>query len=239
MSFTAALTDPVAETPAGLRLGHRFDVYRNNVAGALINALGVRFPRTRAMMGEADFAAGAVAYMRRALPASPVLIHYGADFPDFLAGGTVILDKPWLADLARLENAWWLAYHAAEAKALSPADFAAIAASDFDGLVIRFHPSFSVVRSAFPVAALWQGETDISPRGQHVLVVRPDADVEVRVIAADTAAFLCLLHAGEPLGRVVETVLADDPDFNLVIQLQALISLRLAIALNLNSENRA
>ena len=86
---------------------------------ALIGAIEARYPVTRRLVGDEFFRAMARAYVAEEKPRSPVLIHYGADFPDFVARFEPAREIAYLADVARLENAWVEAYHAAEAAPLA------------------------------------------------------------------------------------------------------------------------
>ena len=90
----------------------RFNVYRGNVAGALGEALAVRYPVVRRLVGAEFFQAMAREYGLANPPHSPVLIHYGADFADFIAGFEPAKSVPYLSDVARLDSAHWEAYHA-------------------------------------------------------------------------------------------------------------------------------
>ena len=65
-------------TPADL------PVYRNNVAVGLIGALEARYPVSRRIAGDELFRAMARAFVRAHKPRSPVMIAYGAEFPEFM-----------------------------------------------------------------------------------------------------------------------------------------------------------
>ena len=90
-AFAAALGEPSAPPPATTlgRLGapdaRRFAVYRNNVAVGLIGALEARYPISRRIAGDDLFRGMARAFVRRHKPRSPVMIAYGAEFPEFAA----------------------------------------------------------------------------------------------------------------------------------------------------------
>jgi Putative DNA-binding domain len=90
-AFATALGEPSASPPAMThgRMGapdtRRFAVYRNNVAVGLIGSLEARFPVSRRIAGDALFRAMARAFVRANNPRSPVMIAYGAEFPDFAA----------------------------------------------------------------------------------------------------------------------------------------------------------
>ena len=119
--FAKALSDPSAATPPMTRGrmdapdARRFAVYRNNVAVGLIGALEARYPVSRRIAGEERFRAMARAFVRARKPRSPVMIAYGAEFPEFLTGCDGV--ERCLPDVARLENAWVEAYHSEDATA--------------------------------------------------------------------------------------------------------------------------
>jgi hypothetical protein len=91
-AFAAALGEPSAPPPATThgRMGapdaRRFAVYRNNVAVGLIGALEARYPVSRRIAGDDLFRAMARAFVRAYRPRSPVMIAYGEEFPEFVAG---------------------------------------------------------------------------------------------------------------------------------------------------------
>lgn len=89
--------------------------YRNNVAVSLGQALGRRFPVIQRLVGDEFFAALARAYLAADPPRSPVLMEWGAGFADFLAGFRPLAGWPFMADVARIEWARGLAFHAADA----------------------------------------------------------------------------------------------------------------------------
>ena len=124
--FTPALLDPERAPPAivsgpnGKSAGKRYNVYRNNVTVSLINALAATFPATQRITGVDFFRAMARFHIRATPPTSPLLFDYGHGFPDFIERYEYARAMPWLADVARIERAWLDAYHAADAKPLTP-----------------------------------------------------------------------------------------------------------------------
>ena len=59
--------------------------------------------------------------------------------------------------------------------------------------------------------------------GEDALVSRPHLDVEVRALPPGGAAFLLALAKGLPLGEAAEAALADDPGFDLAVNIAGLI----------------
>jgi len=214
----------------------RFAVYRNNVMVGLIDALAARFPAAQRIVGEEFFRASARVFARANPPRSPVMMIYGDEFPDFLEAFEPAAEIPYLADVARIEAARTRAYHAADAMPLKASDLAGVEAANLAELRFELHPSLEIVASAFPVATIWAvnaGEAPLAPikdwRGEDALIIRPALDVEVRRLPTGAAAFLQSLKAGAPLGEAAGIALDRSPEFDLAINLAALVSAGLAI----------
>ena len=204
----------------------RFGVYRNNVAVALINALGVRFPVTMKLMGTQAFAEKAGSYALANLPASPVLIDYGSAFADKL-------DAP-LSDVARLENLWWGAYHAAEAEGLAADALSRKSPEEMAEMRFTLHPSFGLMSSPVNAGTVWQSARDGKPAAfewtaQHLLVARPDAEVEVKLLPLASHDFIAALAVGKTLAEAYEQSAATHPGFDLAGELAALLNHRIFI----------
>ncbi len=235
-SFARALVDPSRPAPAatqrrdGRPVERRFAVYRNNVAVALIGALEARYPVVRRLVGDDFFRGMAGAYVAAEKPRSPALIHYGDGFPDFVARFPPAASVAYLADVARLENAWIEAYHAAEASALGLEALAAIAPDALEALRFRPHPAARLVSFAHPAASIWAAsQGDGEPRAPEVwsaeeaLVARPDADVVVRVLPPGGFAFAAVLFSGASLGAAAALAAAEgfDPGAHLIGLIEA------------------
>ena len=203
----------------------RFGIYRNNVTAALRNSLRVRYPLTARGLGERAFQEATDRFAVRHRPQSAVLIDYGAEFPEHV-------DPPHFADVARVESAWWRAYHAADAVPLTPAAIAGLSPDVLLEGTLRLHPSLQLLALATAGATNWQalhdgGAADPSAAQQWVMVVRPEAEVEVRVIAHDSHAFLSALAARGTIAAATEAVSTGHPNFVLQEQFAALLSGRI------------
>lgn len=211
-AFRDALTDPARPVPAGLiapggrPAGNRFDVYRNNVAVSLTEALAADFPAVRALVGEEFFAAMAGVFLRAHPPRSPVLAQYGGDLPGFLEGFAPAASLPYLPDIARLELALRAAYHAADAMPVPPEALARIAPGALPGLRLAFVPALRLLRSDWPVRSIWRAATDPAAprpvmRPEAVVIARPVFDPVTETVSPDAAAILDGLIGGAPLGE--------------------------------------
>ncbi len=228
-SFDRAIGDFSAPLPHP-----RFSVYRNNVRAAMINALRVRYPVIEQLTGMEFFAAMAGEFSATNRPASAVLIGYGAEFADFIAGYPPASPLPYLADVARLESSWWRAYHAADAAPLAAADFAAVAPEAWADSRFIFHPSLSLLSSEFAAGSIWEAHHGGPPMAnietgvpEFILVARPFADVVLRRITPEAHDFIGRLMAGDTLGEVAEAM----QHFDLASHLTALTGLNIITGL--------
>ncbi|MFT3988131.1 putative DNA-binding domain-containing protein [Aestuariivirga sp.] len=168
----------------------RFPIYLNNVAAGLLTALRVRFPATEALLGQQEFARAATAYVRETKPLSAVLISYGESFADAIA-------DPAIRDVALLENFWWRAYHAADVAPLPATSFAALDVEALETSRLVFHPSVSLFSSPFAAGTMWGTRERGTPHHlQHVLVSRPEAEVNVTLLDEPVFQFLARLMEG-------------------------------------------
>ncbi|ACB95071.1 DNA-binding domain-containing protein [Beijerinckia indica] len=235
--FTRALLDPLKPAPAGLvgpdglPSARRFAVYRNNVVLGLIEILKAAYPVVQRLVGEEFFTAMARLYVMAELPASPIMLDYGAGFPDFIGRFEPAAVLPYLPDVARLERAWVEAYHAAEASPLPSSALSQVPLRDVPALRLTLHPSVRIVRSAFPIVGIWQANIgrdgieyiDLGDGGDDVLVTRPEAEVEVRRLPAGAAAFIEALQAGSPIVDGMKEGLFVSPRFDLAGTLRGMI----------------
>jgi hypothetical protein len=250
-AFAAALLDPERPVPDGVTShttavpARRFAVYRNNVVVGLIGALATRFPAVQRLVGEEFFAAMARVFVTAQPPRSPLLVRYGDNFPDFIAGFVPAAEIPYLADVARIEAARTRAYHAADATPLDAAAFEAIAGEALGGTRFVLHPSVEVVRSAHPAVTIWamnSGQIEPGPiedwRAEDALIARPGLDVEVRALPAGGAAFLIALRDGAALADAVEAAMQENADFDLPANLAGIIRSGLVVGWSSGKETR-
>ncbi len=233
-AFAAALLDPARPAPAGLTdpagrpAGARFDVYRNNVAASLTAALETGFPVLRRLLGAEFFAAMAGVFLRAHPPRGRLLMTYGTAMPGFLEAFPPVAHLPYLPDVAQLELARRQAYHAADAAPLDAGALAALPPDRLTAARLRLAPALRLVRSDWPVAAIWHANTTpgAPPPGtgaQDALVTRPGYDPEVAALGPGEGAFVAALMAGAHLGAAHEAGAAT-PGFDLTQALGRLLA---------------
>lgn len=234
-TFRTALLDATAPRPEGLSdgagapAGRRFDVYRNNVAVSLTEALETAFPVVAKLVGAANFKLLAGAFLRQHPPRSPVMMFYGSDMPAFLAAFGPTAGIGYLPDVARLELALRESYHAADAAPVAPAEIGALAPEDLMARRVTLAPSFRLIRSRWPVHAIWRFNTeDGAPKpamaAEDVAVFRPEYDPVPVLLPPGGGAFLEALQSGASFGGAVEAAAEATPDTDLTAILALLMS---------------
>lgn len=221
-SFIASVLDPQADVPQGVQnpdgtaATKRFDVYRNNVAVGLSDALETAFPVVRKLVGDAFFRAMAGVYLRKHPPTSPLMMFYGDAMPGFLRRFAPAKTLPYLPDIAAMELAMRHAYHAADATPIDAQALAALAPDTLMGVRLVLAPATQVATSDYPIHAIYRANVvpdapKLVMRPEAVLITRPGYDPAFHLI--DSAAATCIraLAQGQTLGHAVSTA-GDDLD---------------------------
>ena len=229
-ALASALTGREGDGP---RTSTRLDIYRNNIASALVRSLEGLYPALVRLMGSDFFARVARDYARAHPPAHGRLLEYGFNLPEFVAGYEAAARYPWFADVGRLELAWHRAYISAEATALRAHDLKGVPPARMADLELVPHPSCQRLASRYPVSRIWrialedelpEGPVEVQGGAEWLLVVRPGAEVEVRTLEESGFTFVGALAAGRPLGAAYESACAVDPAFDLQAHLAGLLA---------------
>lgn len=215
-AFKAAILDPAAAVPTGIvnpdgaAASKRFDVYRNNVAVSLSNALEAAFPVIRKLVGDEFFRAMAGVYLRKHPPKTPLMMFYGDAMPQFLGRFEPTKKFGYLPAIARIELAMRHAYHAAD---VTPADANALTAVAPDALMsikLKIAPATQTVTSDFPIHAIYLANTQAGApkpvmQPEAVVITRTGFDPQIHLINAAAAACIEALKKGQSLGQATAT----------------------------------
>jgi hypothetical protein len=230
----SAILDPDVARPAGLvdgqgRLaGRRFDVYRNNVAVSLSEALEAAFPVIAKLVGVNNFKALAGAFLRAHPPGSPLMMFYGAAMPEFLSTFVPTTSIGYLPDVALLEIALRESYHAADITPLNPLALQELSTDALMASGITFAPAVRLVRSTWPLHAIWRFNTeDGAPKpsmaAEDIIVLRQELDPAPHLLPTGGGAFVAALISGESVGMAFDCAVAETDKFDLAETLALLL----------------
>lgn len=202
----------------------RLAVYADGYPARLEEALAEQFPSLVHLVGASRFHALVQRYITRAELTSYSLNDAGADLSRVLCDDPLAAELPFLPDLAALEWRVVCAFHAAELPAPDLTPLAGWQPDDWAAALVRLQPAVAVVRSDWPLRALWEArdtplaEIDIDLRApDHVLVRRDGHAVVCESIDAGEAGALALLAAGRALGDVAAELLRAGHDGDAVL----------------------
>lgn len=213
--FATALLSTEMPQPAGLSDGQggpaakRFNVYRNNVAVSLSDALEASFPVVRKLVGADFFRAMAGVALRQNPPQSPLMAEFGAEFPAFLETFPPVATLPYLADVASIENAMRRSYHAADATAFDAADLQSMTPDQFAQTCFTLTPATQILRSGFAAGSIWHANQPNGPpqteqQPQDVIIARPEFDPWVHILPQGAFEVLSPLDGTTPLAEALE-----------------------------------
>jgi hypothetical protein len=210
----AALQGWLRQAPAAA--AHGLDAYRGNAGAIAERALTGAYPTLAALVGEETFAALARDCWQRHAPERGDLGEWGAALPDFIAASVALASEPYLADSARLD---WLVHRASRASDApqEPPALEALADGAADNLRLLLRPGCALLRSGWPVAAIWQahqrdGEDRFAEvraafaagRGDNAFVWRDGYAVRVDALDDASAAFTRSTHLGASLADALD-----------------------------------
>jgi hypothetical protein len=209
-----------AIAPGRFAPAQHLQVYRNNVAISLTEALAAVYPVVARLVGEEFFGHAAGRFIERYPPASGNLHDFGAEFAEFLAGFSPAAALVYLPDVARLEWTRHRSFHAADHAPLELARLAHVPADRYESLCFVLHPSARLIASPYPIDRIWQanqpdqsGEEaiDLATGPARLLVIRRHLDVTVEALTLAEFAFLSALAECAPLDAACARALAADP----------------------------
>lgn len=214
----------------------RLRVHRHHVRDSLTAALAATFPTVQAVVGEGFFRGLARAFVAEAPPQGPVLSEYGAGFPSFVGGWLPAQGLPYLGDVARLDWALNLAFHAPAGPRLAAADLAGVPPDDLPGVRLVAAPGTALVTSRWPLDRIWRVSQPGAPveaavdleggGGVTLLIMRRPDDAGFAALSAGERTMVVGLLAGITIGEAAEAGSRDEAGFDIATAFARLLALQ-------------
>lgn len=209
------------------------EVYRNNYRGNLHDALAGAYPVIKQLVGDDFFRMLALKFIAQHPSKSANLHHYGTELADFVAHFEAAKELVYLSDIAALEWACHIAYFVKDEAMLDLNRLAQIPPEQHPNLIFLLHPATRIVRSPYPINAIWQAhqsgaDSDFHidlDSGQCIALVSRKADVvQVIELSEAEAEWLQLMQTGNTLGTSTMATLDHYPGFDLQTTLLKLVA---------------
>lgn len=166
-------------------------VHANTISHARLVALEDTFPRTREHIGHDRFNAHSRLFIQQPGVTAAALAQIGAEFRAYLIEAG---EGAGVADLARFEWCWLIAYHAADTAPLALDAVVRLPPEALLDYKLARHPAACAGRFAPLVHGLIGGEVPGLAEADAILIARPDADV---LVSPASALMADLLMAAE------------------------------------------
>ncbi|MDP3240527.1 MAG: DNA-binding domain-containing protein [Reyranella sp.] len=217
----------------------RLRIHRHHMRQSLMGALASTFPTVQAIVGEAFFRTLAEGFVLRELPGQPVLAEYGVGFSAFVSGYGPAAALPYLADMAQLDWALNLAFHAPLEGRLTASDLAHLSAERLFDLRPALAAGATLLRSPYPIDRIWHvsqpgatvGTVSLEEGPASVLVLRRPDDAAFASLDAAEASFVAALAGGASLGEASEAAVSVEAAFDPSSTLARLLALGVFAAL--------
>jgi hypothetical protein len=221
----------------------RLNIYRNNLRENFLKVLELEFPVVQRLVGADYFRQTARQFLQQSPSRSGDLFHCGRAFPHYLRHQFADSDYAYLPDVAALEWSYQEAMIAADdPQVFDLAALARLEQDSYDRLRLQAHPALRLVRSPYPIVAIWAANQpdapgdatiDIGRGGDNGLVTRALRSTQIAAIGAGAATFLGAVLEQQPLGVALEAALAADPAFDVESALGPWIQARVFVSWSL------
>jgi hypothetical protein len=229
-------------TPSSLFTdAQRLQVYRNNFAISLREALVGVYPVLQKLVGEAFFQQVAREYVQRYPSRTGNLHDFGDAFADFLNTFPSLEDLPYLPDVARLEWAHHQVFHAVEDNVLNLESLAALTEEQMAGLRFQLSSNGVYLASDYPILRIWQTNQDghegadvsLDEGGVQCVVLRHGEQIEFHPLDAGVYALIGGLAQDKLFSQACEEALAADANCDIAAALQFLVGQKLVSGFSL------
>jgi hypothetical protein len=186
---------------ARLPASARMEIYADMYFARIRDVLADEYPKTAGALGPAAFHHLVTDYLDVCRPSHPSLREVGARLPGFVAAHAATAERPWLAELARLERARFELFDGPDAEPLTVEALRARPPERFAALPLRLVPSHELIATRFDVVSLWRADDPAAaapdPNPTTLIVWRRNSDVFHRAVDVEEGDWLRSLEGGD------------------------------------------
>ena len=180
----------------------------------LIDFLRHDYAQLRIYLGDVEFGRLARTHVAAHFSRQPNARWYSNGLASFIAHSSHWNSRPELAEFARLEHAFHMAFDAADVIPFTLAELDASNAEKFSALTFKQHPSVSILEFTTGACSIWSALKcdEVPPRAQRlsepqsVLVWRQGGNSRFRILGSEEATALAALHEGLSFARLCEVI---------------------------------
>jgi hypothetical protein len=193
------------------------DVYNGGYLSRLVEVMQIDFGGVQQVLGDDAFRQLVAKFLRAHPSRHANLNQLGAPFPAFVARQRALPQRPFLAELARLERTLCEAFDAPEFTPIGADALSAVPQQHWGRVRFLPNPSVRMLALRFPVDPFYQAWKDGKPMavpaaaGNTLLVYRRDDRVWRERLQPGAAAVLQRLLAGRPLGEALAAAPSGEP----------------------------
>jgi len=205
----------------GLTGARRLQIYHNNFYISLTDALVAVYPVISRLVGDEFFRYMARAYIQAHPSVSGNLHDFGDQFALFINGFAPASELVYLSDVAKLEWAYHVVFHAAECAYFDVAKLHQISEQQYEQLTFSLNPASRLLTSDYPILTIWQANQadnfddsgiDLNTGGSKILVIRRNRQVEFESLSNGEYVFLEALAQGINFSTACKLSIQADPE---------------------------
>jgi len=237
--FPKYLNDAIL--PNGLDAQRRINIYKNNLFISLAAALCAVYPVINKLVGDAFFSYAAKEYIKQHPSKSGDLHSFGEYFSEFLGRFSPTEKFVYLPDIAKLEWAYHLAFHAGNENGLDLDALTKLTLLQLSNIRFRINTSAALIESEYPILKIWQanqesytgGNINLDEGGVKLIVNRNEFDIEFTALKDGEYAFLQSLMSDQSFTHACDCAVQIEPTINLSECLHRLISSNIIVEFSL------
>ena len=213
----------------------RLDIYRNNVFSNFDEALALTYKIIKKIVGEDYFSYLTKEYNKKYYSNSGNLEDYGKYFPDMIESFLPNHKLVYLADIAKLEWFYNLAYFSKEAEDIDVQKLQSLNEDEFMKLFFELHSSCFLIKSKYPIYSIRQmNQADQNKKvkfkendSQFIIIEKSQLRVNLHQLTNIEYEFLELIQKSKNIYEIYEILAAKQENFDVGAFVNKFISLRI------------